>query len=99
MTETVNSDEREGTDRLALVAYVTGSTYREEILLELRDGASQPSELADTAEIARPHASRALSELAEKDLVQSHSTDSRAKLYTLTDCGATVAEQISANRQ
>ncbi len=95
----MNSDEGERDDLLALVAHVTGSTYREKILFELQDGPSQPSELAENTEIARPHASRALSELAEKGLVRSHSTDSRAKLYTSTDRGTAVAEQISTTEQ
>lgn len=99
MIDTVSSDEAEQADLLTLVAYVTGSTYREKILRELQNGPKQPSQLADEVEIARPHTSRTLSELSERDLVRSHSTDSRAKLYTSTDRGTAVAERIPTTEQ
>ncbi|MEZ3142897.1 winged helix DNA-binding protein [Halobaculum sp. MBLA0143] len=54
----------------------------------------QPSRIADENDLARPHVSRALAELRERQLVRSHSSDSRAKLYTLTDLGDEVATRL-----
>jgi predicted transcriptional regulator len=89
---TSGSDE---TDILDVVAYVTGSGYRETVVEALQDSPKQPSVIAEEADVARSHISRALSELSEKSVVQSHSENSRAKLYSLTDLGETVAEYTS----
>lgn len=95
MTDIVTLNEESDPNLLDLVAYVSGSEYRKQIIDRLESGAKQPSQLADEAGIARPHVSRALSELKQKGLVRSHSTDSRAKLYTLSELGTEVAEEVS----
>jgi len=83
----------EETDILDLVAYVTGSGYRKAVITSLQKGPEQPSVIAEEADVAR--SSRALSELSEKGIVQSHGKDSRTKLYSLTELGNTVADHVS----
>jgi predicted transcriptional regulator len=82
-------------DILDLVAYVTGSGYRKAVVNSLQDGPEQPSVIAEEADVARSHISRALSELSEKGIVQSHGEDSRTKLYSLTELGEAVADYVS----
>lgn len=85
----------EETDILDLVAYVTGSGYRKAVVNSLRDDPEQPSAIAEEADAARSHISRALSELSKKGIVQSHGEGSRAKLYSLTELGEAVANYVS----
>ena len=81
-------------DLLELVAYVSSSRYRRSVVDCLDSRPRRPSEIADENDIPRPHVSRALGELREKELVHSHSSDSRAKLYTLTQRGNEVVTRI-----
>lgn len=93
MILTLNS-ESGGPDILELVAYVTGSGYRKAVVNSLQNNPEQPSVIAEEADVARSHISRALSELSDKRIVQSHGGDSRTKIYSLTDLGETVADYV-----
>lgn len=90
----MNSEPGEA-DVLDLVAYVSGSRYRKAVVNSLQNEPEQPSVIAGEADVARSHISRALSELSEKGIVQSHGEDSRAKLYSLTELGEAVADHVS----
>lgn len=79
-------------DRIEQAAYVIGSRYRRITVQELESGPKAPSQIADRNGVQRPHISRALTELQQKNLVVSHSDGSRTKLYSLTDEGASVTE-------
>lgn len=84
-------------DVLEMAAFVTASKYRRLVVERLLTGPHQPSQIADEAELARSHVSRALTELEDKSLAASHGSDSRATLYTLTDLGRATADQLSLN--
>jgi predicted transcriptional regulator len=90
----VTTETTDEGDPLEDVSYVLSSKYRERIVLDLVDGATTPTTLADENNFARPHVSRALSELSERDLVVSHGEGSRTKLYTLSEHGERVAELV-----
>ena len=94
MIATVNTEDDEESELLELVAYVRSSRYRRSVVNSLDSCPRQPSQIADENDMARPHVSRALGELREKELVQSHSSDSRAKLYTLTQRGNEVVTRL-----
>lgn len=94
MTATVNTEDGEESELLELVAYVSSSRYRRSVVNCLDSRPRQPSRIADENDMPRPHVSRALGELKEKELVHSHSSDSRAKLYTLTERGNEVATRL-----
>lgn len=94
MLLTLNSGPEE-TDILDSVAYVTGSGYRTAVVNSLQNDPEQPSVIAEEADVARSHISRALSELSERGIVQSHGKGSRTKLYSLTELGEAVADHVS----
>lgn len=94
MTRYVCPDETDGGSVLDTVAYVTSSDYRTLVVTTLRDGPRQPSQIADGSDVARSHVSRALSELADEGVVREHSSDSRSKLYSLTDRGVRVIDHL-----
>jgi DNA-binding MarR family transcriptional regulator len=68
-------------------AYVMGSQYRIFVLETLISQPSTPTQIAEQHDVALSHVSRALSELSERDMVQSHSSGSRTKLFSLTSLG------------
>jgi DNA-binding HxlR family transcriptional regulator len=89
-----HTDDSEKRDPLDEAAYVLGSQYRHTVMRRLATGPTTPSTIADGEGIARSHVSRALTELGERDLVESHSGESRTKLYSLTDYGAEIADIV-----
>jgi len=93
ITTVVPADSED--DPLKKAAYVIGSRYRKITVRELESSPKTPSQIADRNGVQRPHVSRALTELQQKSLVVSHGGDSRTKLYSLTDQGASVAELVS----
>jgi len=70
------------------------SQYRQAVVEELSGGPTNPSSIASRNEIAPPHVSRALGELAERGIVESHSSSSRSKLYSLTEFGREVVSIV-----
>lgn len=78
------------------VSFVVASTYRTNVLKRLMNGPATPSMIADDAEIALSHVSRALTELREHGLVELLVAEERQKgrVYGLTDHGTTVWETI-----
>lgn len=91
----MSADDFDEGSLLDTVAYVTSSEYRTLVVATLRDGTAQPSEIADGSDVARSHVSRALSELTDRDVVRAHGSESRAKLYSLTDLGTRVAGELT----
>lgn len=82
-----------------LVSYVTSSQYRMETVAELSNGPATPSAVGANIETSGStgHASRAISELEEKGLVELLVSEDRKKgrYYGLTDTGEDVAEQVA----
>lgn len=95
MTDDMPANRNDDPTLLDQAAYVLGSRYRKAIVNELESSPTTPSQIADRNELSLSHVSRALSELREKDLVRSHSSDSRTKLYVLTTRGNRVADLVA----
>jgi len=71
-------------------AYILNSKYRRHVLVQLADeSAATPTEIAGAAGIRRPHVSRALTELRERDVVDLRVPEYRStgRYYGLTDAG------------
>ncbi|WP_368407716.1 winged helix-turn-helix domain-containing protein [Halorussus amylolyticus] len=71
-------------------SYILSSKYRKHVLRHLAViGPSTPKEIADSTDDRRPHASRALSELREKGIVELKVSESRTvgRYYGLTVSG------------
>lgn len=94
--QTLGSED-EGVDDELLdeAAYVIGSQYRTSVLETLADQPSTPTQIAEQHDVAVSHVSRALSELSDRDIVQSHSSGSRTKLFSLTSHGEEVASLVN----
>jgi DNA-binding MarR family transcriptional regulator len=65
-----------------------------ETLEVLRDGPTTPSEIADRQDVPNSHVSRALKELREKNIVNVHGTESRSRIYQLTEQGHDVLDVV-----
>jgi len=89
---TENGDS--GIEPLDHTAYVLGSRYRKIAVRELERQPTTPSQIAAYNDVSKPHVSRALKELREKDIVEAHESGSRTKLYTLTELGQQVADLL-----
>jgi len=97
---TLTSDDKDGDDGiLDEAAYVMGSQYRTFVLETLANQPSTPTQIADEYDVAVSHVSRALSELSERDVVQSHSSGSRTKLFSLTPRGERIVEVVDELEQ
>lgn len=77
---------------LDLAAYVQSSEYRIATLSILEERPTNPTNIAESQDVALSHVSRALKELREKEMVSVHGTNSRRRLYQLTDRGRKVLE-------
>lgn len=80
------------------VSFVLASTYRVNVLDQLSDESTTPSQLATEAELPISHVSRALRELRDHALVELLVPEDRKKgrIYGITDQGANVWETIEA---
>ena len=80
------------------ISYVISSQYRTDVLEQLADGPSTPSQIASDEDVGIAHVSRALQRLRERELVDLLVSDDRKKgrVYGLTDQGDTVWEKIEA---
>lgn len=91
VNSSVNADGNEEDELLDEAAYVLASKYRQAIVAELQAGPTTPSEVADRNDLHISHVSRGLRELRDDGVVRSHSSQSRTKLYTLTEYGQRIA--------
>jgi len=97
---TLGLDDEGGNDGiLDEAAYVMGSQYRIFVLETLTNQPSTPTQIAEQHDVALSHVSRALSELSERDVVQSHSSGSRTKLFSLTSRGERVVGVVDELKQ
>ncbi len=85
-------------DEWDMAGYVISSDYRTSVLGRLADGPATPSQIADNADIAVTHVSRALKGLRERRLVTLHVSEERAKgrVYGIIDQGSKVWELIES---
>lgn len=90
MTEDVADTE----ELLSDVAYVMGSQYRLAVVRTLSKGPTTPSDISDVHTVSLSHVSRALSELRDRNVVESYGEQSRTKLYDLTEYGDKVVEEL-----
>lgn len=100
MLVNLTSEDKDGDDGiLDEAAYVIGSQYRTFALETLANRPTTPTKIADKHDVAVSHVSRALSELSERDVVQSHSSGSRTKLFSLTSRGERIVEVVDELEQ
>ncbi len=80
------------------VSFVLASTYRVNVLDQLSDSSTTPSQLASEAQLPISHVSRALRELRDHALVKLLVPEDRKKdrIYGITDQGAEVWETIES---
>jgi DNA-binding MarR family transcriptional regulator len=80
------------------VSYVISSRYRVLALRRLSESPATPSQIAKEGECSIAHASRALQELREHDLVDLLVSEDRQKgrVYGVTEDGRTAWETIEA---
>lgn len=80
-----------------LYSIVIASRYRTAAVMRLIDGPATPSAIADDVDFQLTHASRALREMREEDVVKLLVSEERSKgrVYGLTEEGRTVAEVVA----
>lgn len=80
------------------ISYVISSQYRVEVLEQLADGPSTPSQIATTTDNSIAHVSRALGDLRDRELVDLLVSEERTKgrVYGTTEKGETVWRTIEA---
>lgn len=91
MDPILTSEDTSGNDPYETLAYTVGSRYRRLIVSELSSGPSNPTKIAEAHDVHVSHVSRGLGELEERSVVSAYGTDSRTRLYRLTEHGETVA--------
>lgn len=80
----------------AVVSFVMSSKPRFKVLIELFQGKSTPSKLADALGFPSSHVSKALSELSEKGLVRCLTPERRkTKFYEITEEGTKCIAEIN----
>jgi len=87
----LKSEDTSGNDTYDTLAYIVGSRYRRLIVSELSPGPSNPTKIAEAHDVPVSHVSRGLGELEERGVVSAYGTNSRTRVYRLTDHGETVA--------
>lgn len=85
-------------DLMDTVGFVVSSKYRKQVIDRLADGPATPSRIADDVPMKMAHASRALSEFREHEIVELLVDEDRTKgrIYGLTGFGQEVHEQYQA---
>lgn len=80
------------------ISYVISSQYRIDVLEQLSDGPSTPSQIATDTDNSIAHVSRALGDLRNRDLVDLLVSEERTKgrVYGTTEKGETVWSTIEA---
>ena len=83
-------------DKWDAIGFVISSRYRIAVLRRLADGPATPSQIAEDAELAIPHISRALNVLRERSLVELLVSEDRKKgrVYGITDRGQRIWERM-----
>ncbi len=94
MTCEVTDNTDDESDRLNRASFVLGSKYRLAVVETLLEGPTTPTRIAKRRDAQRSHVSRALGELSERGIVESHGDGTRTKLYSLTERGRAVAELV-----
>jgi DNA-binding MarR family transcriptional regulator len=79
---------------LDLIGFLKDGKYRIKILEELNKSPNLPSEISKKLNIHRASTSRILKMLAEKQLIESHSNKSRTTLYSISNKGKKILEEI-----
>lgn len=75
--------------------YVLSSTYRQKIVLCLKDGPKTPKQISLESRLHLSHVSSTLKDLGNKDIVKCLTPDLRkGKIYGLTDDGKEIADKI-----
>lgn len=80
------------------LSYVLSSRQREKVLSALVPGPKTPAQVAKETELRLSHVSRALSELQKAGLVASLTGERRGRLYSPSDLGRLVFEEIRSLR-
>lgn len=80
------------------ISYVISSQYRIQVLEQLADGPSTPSQIAANTDNSIAHVSRALGDLRERNLVDLLVSEERTKgrVYGTTEKGEAVWRTIKA---
>jgi DNA-binding transcriptional regulator GbsR (MarR family) len=79
-----------------IVSFVTSSTIRFKVLIELNKAKLTPSNLAEKLHYPISHISTTLSELEEKELVKCLTKKRRKnKFFTITDAGKKILDFIN----
>jgi len=78
------------------LAYVENSSYRVDVVSELLDKPQTPSSIAEQTDKEMAHISRAITELADKDITELKVDEDvkRGRIYGLTDSGESVATMV-----
>lgn len=84
---------------LELLGYIKDGKYRLKTLKLLNNSPSLPSELANKLNISRSSMSRILRNLKEKMLVTSSRSSSRTLIYSITDKGKNLLNDIGENEK
>lgn len=81
------------------VSYAISSDNRRDVLMELYNGASTPSRIAEQTNIRMSHVSRALDQLEERGHVELLVSESKRKgrIYNLTPSGEQISKRIKEN--
>lgn len=95
MDSILKPEDIDGNDPYDTLAYIVGSRYRRLIISELSSGPSTPTNIAEAHGVHVSHVSRGLGELEDRGVVSAYGTDSRTRLYRLTDYGDTVATLLA----
>lgn len=80
------------------LSFVISSSQREKILGSILTGPKTPAQLARETGLRLPHVSRTLSQLGTAGLVEALPTGPRGRLYSPTDLGRRVFDQLSSTR-
>lgn len=79
---------------LNLIVFLKDGKYRIEILKLLSKQHYLPSELATKLNINRASISRILKDLKDKELIISSSNNSRTIIYSITDLGKKILDEV-----
>lgn len=84
-------------DEWDAIGFVISSQYRVAVLRRLSDGPATPSRIADDADFAIPHISRALNDLRQRALVELLVPEDRKKgrVYGITEKGNELWSQMN----
>jgi len=79
-----------------LISFVTSSTLRFKLIIELNKEEKIPSKLSESLKIPISHISKTLSELEKKDLVKCLTPSRRkGKFYSITPRGEKILSEIN----